>query len=103
MGHLVTVTAEYIKNLIVVIAQTKRNAVEAVAVTTVDRVVLHSMIEVTAGEPEITVWIAVDGLSEDVRGATHARVVTTIAIVQSFPVEMIGIKNVEVAESSMIR
>ena len=32
-----------------------------------------------------------------------ARVVTTTAAVQSFPVEMIGTKNVEVAESSMIR
>ena len=75
----------------------------------------------TAGGPEIIVWIAVDGLSEDVRGATQltftevvvanvvmtaeivACVVTTTAIVQSFPVEMIGIKKVEVAESSMIR
>ena len=75
MGHLVTVTgsdAEYIKNLIVVIAQTECNAVEAVAVTTVEIVVLHSMIEVTAGEPETNVWIAVDGLSEDVRGATQS-------------------------------
>ena len=37
MGHLLTVTgsdAEYIKNLILVIAQTECNAVEAVAVTT---------------------------------------------------------------------
>ena len=124
MGHLVTVTGsdtEYIKNLIVVIAQAERDAVEAVAVTTVERVILHSMIEMTAGEPEITVWIAVDGLGEDVRSATQltftevavanvvmtaeivARVVTTTAMVQYFPVEMIGIKNVEVAESSMIR
>ena len=124
MGHLVSVTgsdAKYIKKLIVVIAQTECNAVEAVLVTTVEIVVLHSMIEVTAGEPETAVSIAVDGLSEDVRGATKltlvevavanvvvtaeivVRVVTTTAAVQFFLVETIGTKNVEVAESSMIR
>ena len=79
----------------------------------------RSMIEGTAGEPETVVWIAVDGLS-DVRGTTQltftevvvanvvmnaeivAHVVTTTAIMQSFPVEMIGIKKMKVAESSMI-
>ena len=60
MGHLVSVTgsdAEYIKKLIVVIAQTQCNAVEAVVVTTVETVVLQSMIEATAEEPETAVSI----------------------------------------------
>ena len=120
MGSLVTDTgndAEHIKNL--EIAQTECNTAEVVVVTIVEKVVLRSMIEGTAGEPETIVWIAVDGLS-DVSGATQltftevavanvvmnaeivARVVTTAAIVQSFPVEMIGIKKMKVAESSMI-
>ena len=106
MGPFVTVTgsdAEYIKNLIGVIAQTERNAAE-----------------VTAGEPEITVWIAVDGLSEDVRSATQltftevavakvvmtveivARVVMTTAMMQYFPVEMIEIKKRDVECASRI-
>ena len=84
--------------------------------------VLRSMIEVTAGEPETSVSIVVDGLSEDARCTTQStlvevavatvvvtaeivvRIATTTAALtlQFFLAEMTGTKNVEVAESCMI-